>query len=219
MNITELVNWRYSTKKFNPNKKISSENLQQIKDLLRFSPSSTNLQPWHFIITDTENGKSKIIKGMQEFNKFNEEKVLNASHSIVFCVKTDIDKTYMQHLLATENEAGRYPNNEIKERVFWVRNAFADMHRYDLKDFNHWLEKQVFLNIGHFLLGVAVLKIDAVVMEGANLKIIDQEFNLREKGLTSVAVVSLGYRSEEDFNSPEKNPKARFSENEIFTIL
>ena len=45
-NITEAMKWRYSTKDFDTNKKISKEDFQSLKDILRLSPSSTNIQPW-----------------------------------------------------------------------------------------------------------------------------------------------------------------------------
>lgn len=59
MNIINIVKTRYSTKKFDSTKKISKDNLEKIKDLLQFSPSSTNIQPWHFILATTEEGKKK----------------------------------------------------------------------------------------------------------------------------------------------------------------
>ena len=43
---------------------------------------------------------------------------------------------------------------------------------------------------------------------------IDDEFDLRSKGYSAVAVVSFGYRSDEDFNA--KIPKSRLSEEAIF---
>lgn len=59
MDLTNVLKKRYSTKKFDPTKKISSDNLEKIKDLLQLSPSSTNLQPWHFILATTEHGKKE----------------------------------------------------------------------------------------------------------------------------------------------------------------
>ena len=220
MNITEILNWRYSTKEFDSSKKISNEDLQKVKDLLQMSPSSTNIQPWHFIIASTEEGKKRVAKGTQGFFSFNEPKVMNASQVIVFCSRTGADENYMQHLLEVEDKDGRYPNEEIKQMVYGARNIFANMHRYDFKDLQHWLEKQVYLNIGNFLLGVAALGIDALPMEGIDLKALDEEFKLREKGFTAVAAISIGYRNEEaDFNSPSKTPKSRLPQEEIFTIL
>ena len=64
---------------------------------------------------------------------------------VLFCSKTNADEEYMQHLLAQEDKDGRFPNEEIKQMTYGGRNIFADMHRYDFKDFQHWLEKQVYL--------------------------------------------------------------------------
>lgn len=217
MNITETLNWRYSTKEFDPSKKISTEDFEQVENLLQMSPSSTNIQPWHFIIASTDEGKKQVTKGTQGFYQFNEQKVLDASHVIVFCARNDADENYMNHILDQEDKDGRYPNEEIKEMVFGARNLFANMHRYDYKDLQHWLEKQVYLNIGNLLLGVAALGIDALPMEGIDLKMIDEEFDLHKKGFTSTAVVSLGYRKETDFNA--NTPKSRLPKEEIFTKI
>ena len=40
------------------------------------------------------------------------------------------------------------------------------MHRKDLNDDAEWMAKQVYLNVGNFLLGVAALGLDAVPIEG-----------------------------------------------------
>lgn len=219
-NVTDILNWRYSTKEFDTNKKISEADFKKVKTLLQMSPSSTNLQPWHFVIAETEEGKKRVTKGTKGFFQFNEPKVLNASHVVVFCSRTSADEAYMQHLLEVEDKDGRYPNDEIKQMMFGGRNIFADIHKYDLKDQQHWMEKQVYLNIGNFLLGVAALGIDALPMEGVDLKAIDEEFELRDKGFTAVAVVSIGYRNEEaDFNTPSKTPKSRLPQEEIITVL
>ncbi len=217
MNVKEILNFRYSTKEFDPEKKISEEDFDQVKALLQMSPSSTNLQPWHFIIASTDEGKQRIAKGTQGFFSFNASKVLDASHVIVFAARTSADEAYMKHLLEQEDKDGRYPNDEVKQSVYGARNLFANIHRYDLKDFQHWLEKQVYLNMGNLLLGVGALGIDAVPMEGVDVKAIDDEFDLRAKGFTTVGVVSLGYRKDSDFNA--KTPKSRLPQEEIFSLV
>ncbi|MDX8553394.1 oxygen-insensitive NAD(P)H nitroreductase [Tenacibaculum sp. 1B UA] len=219
MNVIKALNWRYSTKDFDPNKKISEKDFVKVKEILRMSPSSTNLQPWHFIIANSDEGKKRMAKGTQGFFIFNEAKILNASHVILFCSRLSADNDYMQHLLDVEDNDGRFPNEEIKQNVNGGRNAFAAIHKYDLKDLQHWMEKQVYLNIGNFLLGVATLGIDACPMEGVDMKALDEEFGLREKGFTAITAVSIGYRTESDFNTTDKTPKSRLSEQETMTIL
>lgn len=219
MNINETLNWRYTTKEYDPTKKISATDMVQVKDLLRMSPSSVNLQPWHFIIADTQEGKERIAKGAQGFFSFNQPKITNASAVVLFCAKTDVDQQYYNLIADTEDKSGRFPNEDIKKGFLGAVRTFADIHKYDLKDVQHWMEKQVYLNVGSFLLGVASLKIDATPMEGIDVKALDEEFGLREKGFTALVAVSIGYRADSDFNATDKTPKSRLPESEIFTTI
>ena len=213
--INEALHWRYSTKIFDASKKISIEDFEQIKDLLQMSPSSTNIQPWHFVIADDDAGKARIAKSTQEAFPFNTPKVLDASHVVVFCTRIHADDEYLQSVLDKEDQDGRYAQPEFKAQMHQGRQSFLDMHRFDNKDEPHWLAKQVYLNMGGALLGAALLGIDTVPMEGVDLQALNTEFDLRSKGYSAVAVVSFGYRSDEDFNA--KIPKSRLSEDVIFT--
>jgi len=217
MNIIESLNRRYSVKEFDATKKISNEDFNKIKDLLRLSASSVNGQPWHFVIANTDEGKKQISKSTQGFYNFNEGKVLGASQVVVFCSKTDMNEDYLLHVLETEDADGRFTEQESKNNQHMGRSMFANIHRYDSKDLQHWMEKQVYLNMGNLLLGVAALGIDAVPMEGFDAKVLDEELGLRKKGYTAIAVVGLGYRSDNDFNA--KLPKSRLKEDEIITII
>lgn len=45
MDIVSVALKRYSTKAFDPSKKLTAEEADKIKTLLQYSPSSTNSQP------------------------------------------------------------------------------------------------------------------------------------------------------------------------------
>lgn len=45
MDILELMQTRYTTKHFNPNRQVSPEDMQTLLEVLRLSPSSVNSQP------------------------------------------------------------------------------------------------------------------------------------------------------------------------------
>ncbi len=217
MNIADIAKFRYATKKFDKNKKIPNELFTQIKELLRFSPSSVNVQPWHFVIANTDSGKMRISNGAKERFSYNVSKIVDASHVILFCAKTQIDTEYMTLLLESEEQHGRYSTPEAKEQTRVGRAMYINMHRFDYKDAQHWMEKQLYLNIGTVLLGAASLGIDAVPMEGFDPKKMNEEFGLLEKGYTAVAIVALGYRDSNDFNAGL--PKSRLPEEKLFTRL
>ncbi|OOB80195.1 MAG: hypothetical protein BEN19_06270 [Epulopiscium sp. Nuni2H_MBin003] len=82
------------------------------------------------------------------------------------------------------------------------------MHKYDYKDFQHWADKQLYLNLGNFLVSTAMLGFDTLTMEGLDFKVIDELFNLRNKGFTSSFAVAVGYHDvQKDFN--KALPKSR----------
>ena len=217
--ITHYIKSRYSTKAFNPNKKISTENIEKIKELLRFSPSSTNAQPWHFIIASTDEAKEKIAKSAEGIYQFNKKAILNASHVIIFCSKTDLEEDFLLRVLNQEDKDGRFSEKpEFKQSMHDGRSMFINMHKDKIKDLKHWIEKQVYINLGAFLLGVSTLDIDALAMEGFDSNVIDKEFSLNEKGYSSSIVIPIGYRdSENDHNF--NRPKSRLPYSEILTEI
>lgn len=217
MNLTEIAKKRYSTKAFDPDRAIPPSEFEQIKALLRYSPSSVNSQPWHFFIADTPEARKRMSKGTQGMFSFNEPKVTDASHVILFCVKTGIEDDYLAHLLEQEDQDGRFADPSGKETTHKGRTGFANLHRNDLNDARHWMEKQVYLNMGTVLLGAGALGIDAVPMEGVDTHALDEEFGLRKKGYTALALVSLGYHANTDFNATL--PKSRLPEEDIITLL
>lgn len=97
------------------------------------------------------------------------------------------------------------------------RTFFADMHRKELKDDDQWMAKQVYLNVGNFLLGVAAMGLDAVPIEGVDFAILDEEFDLKAQGYTSLVVVPVGHHSVEDFNA--SLPKSRLPQSTTITEI
>ncbi len=207
---------RHTVKAYDPNKKISDDNVEKIKELLRFSASSTNSQPWHFILASTDEGKERIAKANESMFPFNNPSILASSHVVIFCSRLTIEEDHLAKVLEQEEADGRFPAKEHKEQMDAGRKMFINIHKQDYKDVQHWMDKQVYLNIGAFLLGVSTLGIDATPMEGIDIKSIDEEFGLREKGYTSLVAVTLGYNdSEKDYNAAL--PKSRLPYDYILT--
>ncbi|MEX6633347.1 oxygen-insensitive NAD(P)H nitroreductase [Hyphococcus lacteus] len=216
--ITYYAKKRHATKTYDPSKRIPDETIEKIKELLRFSPSSTNAQPWHFILASTTEGKERIAKSTERLYPFNRNAIINASHVVVFASRLAIEDDFLNRVLEQEDKDGRFDGDKdtFKPQMHAARSMFVNLHKQDFKDVQHWMDKQVYLNIGQFLLGVATLGIDATPMEGIDIKALDDEFGLREKGFSSLVVVPLGYHDPEtDFNAAL--PKSRLPYEEILT--
>ncbi len=213
MDILNALKTRYSTKEFDNTKKLTEEQISNVEELLQLSPSSTNIQPWHFVVATTEKGKEKIAKSAEGFYSFNKDKILDASVVVVFSSSVELTDEHLQKVLKKEDVDGRYPQQEFKDQTHAGRSIFANMHKFDYRDFIHWAGKQLYLNLGNFLLGVSALGLDALAMEGVDLKVLDEQFGLREKGFASSIVVAIGYAKETDFN--KTLPKSRLSKEDI----
>lgn len=214
--ITEALKWRYTTKVFDRSKKIPAGDFAEIENILQLAPSSTNLQPCHFIISDNEAGKARIAKGAEGFYVFNASKILDASHVIVFCSKAYADDEHLAALLEQEDRDGRFGDPASKTQMDQARRMFINIHRFEQKDEAHWHARQSYLTAGAVLLGAAQLGIDATPIEGVDLAKLDAEFDLRSNGYTAQMVIALGYRLEaEDFNA--RLPKSRFDKKYLIT--
>jgi len=217
MSLADIVTTRRTTKAFDPNHKIPAETFAQLETLLRFAPSSVNSQPWHFVIASTEDGKARIAKAAQGGYAYNEAKIRNASHVVVFCVRQTLDGEHLNAILEQEDRDGRFATPEAKAGQHKARSFYVDLHINELKDARAWAERQLYLAFGTLLLGAATLEIDACPMEGFDAKILDDELGLPAKGLSSVVIASLGYHSSEDFNA--KLPKSRLPAETLITHL
>ncbi|MBN3856849.1 oxygen-insensitive NAD(P)H nitroreductase [Paraburkholderia sp. Ac-20340] len=216
MNLTRFAKARHATKSFDPARKIPAAVIDELKELIRFSPSSVNSQPWHFVVAQSDAARARVAKSMQPGYAYNEAKVTRASHVLVLCVRKDMDEAHLNAVLEQEAADGRFASDEAKTVQQNTRGFYVNLHR-ERDDLSAWMEKQAFLALGTLLIGASTLEIDACPMEGFDAKALDEELGLAERGLTSIVVVGLGYRSADDFNA--KLPKSRLSAEAVFTEL
>lgn len=217
MDVLVTAKTRYATKAYDTEKKIPQQQFEKLLEVLRFSPSSVNIQPWHFLIAETDEAKQRIAKALTGNYIYNSAKVLNSSHTLVFCTRTDISAEYLEQLLQQDELNGRFKDETAKQGQRDTRKGYVEFYRNELKNLSAWMENQTYLALGQLLFAAGLEGIDATPMEGFDRDTINQEFGLAEKGLKASVVVSLGYRSENDFNA--KLPKSRLPDQVVFTRL
>jgi nitroreductase/dihydropteridine reductase len=217
MNIADIATHRYTTKVFDREKTIPAPQIAQLQTLLRFAPSSVNSQPWHFVVAASDEGKSRIARAAHGPYASNEPKILNASHVLVLCARTQLDDAHIQRILEQEEKDGRFDSPEAKAAVQRGRNFYLTLHREKLHDTQHWMEKQVYIALGMLLFGAGALGIDACPIEGFDRAVLDEVLGLKERGLRAVVLAALGYRGDDDFNAAL--PKSRLPEQDTLTLL
>ena len=215
MNIAELVRSRHTCKAYDAQRPLTEEQLQQLQEILRFSPSSVNSQPWHFFLVTSEAGKDKLIPTLTEHNR---EKVRQAALTVVIATQTELDEAHLQALLAQEEQDGRFGGNEeAKKGADGARRYYVGLNSTSPQKQQEWMARQAYISLGFLLMGAATLGLDATPIEGFFPEQLDAAFGLTELGLKSVVVASIGYRSEQDFNA--SLTKSRLPAEQLFTRL
>jgi nitroreductase / dihydropteridine reductase len=196
MSFLEKMKSRYTVKKYNPNETLSSETVQQLKDILRLSPSSINSQPWNFIFVDESSANREKLADASYWNK---DKIVNSNLLIVFQVLKNPEDFEKQIEAYLPEGSINYYKNFVKSRgeVF----------------IKSWMAHQVYLSLGVLLSACAEMGLDSTPMEGIENDQYDEIIG-NEKYETLFAV-TIGTRSEEDSNQPTVTPKNRLDRDKV----
>ena len=126
-------------------------------------------------------------------------------------------KTPPENLLHQDDLHGRFKDDAAKQGQKDSRSGYVNYYRNEKGDVQRWAENQTFIALGQILLAAGIEKIDATPIGGFDESIISEELSLGEQGLIPSVLLTLGYRSDSDFNA--KLPKSRLSKEDIFTQL
>lgn len=215
MNILHSAQKRYATKAFDPSKTLDQTQIDALKSILHLSPSSINLQPWHFIVAISDDAKAKIAKACPDALVYNAEKIKDAAMVVVFCAKTSVSQADVERVIDQEHEDGRFPNEDAKHARKQVLSGYVERLNEDPNRAKAWIDKQTYIALGNVLLAAADMDIDSVPIEGFLPDVVDAEFDLLAKGYHSTVLAAFGYRSDNDFNADL--PKSRLPEETLFT--
>ncbi|ALH96170.1 oxygen-insensitive NAD(P)H nitroreductase [Acinetobacter equi] len=217
MDLLNVSKTRYTTKAYDSSKKIPAEQFERLLEILRNTPSSINIQPWHFFIADHQSAKERIATALVGKYAYNAPKVLDSSHTILFCTQADITTEHLDQLLQQDELTGRFKDETAKQNQKDARTGYVEYYRNEKGDIQRWAENQTFIALGQMLLAAGIEHVDATPIGGFNEQIISEELKLAEQGLIPSVIMTLGYRSENDFNA--KLPKSRLNAKNIFTKL
>lgn len=209
MSTIDYYNWRYATKEFNSEKKITNSDLEIIKESIRLSPSSYGLQLFKVFIIESQKLKDKLRKV-----SFNQSQISDASNLFVFCnytkvLEKDIDlyiqnKSIIQQMPISKNEG---------YGVFLKKNLL----KKETEETSIWTNNQVYIALANLMTTCASLKIDSCPIEGFEASKYNEILNLNEKNMNAAVVCAVGYRSKLDTSQHEK--KVRKSSQDLFEII
>ena len=207
MNIIESLNWRYATKKFDSNRKLSKNQVNTLKNAFNLTASSYGLQPIKLIVISNQEIKNNLLE-----SSLNQQQVIQCSHLLVICVETDIDESYIELYFKRVVDIRKTSPKVLESFKNSIINEFNDMSNASIIN---WSINQAYLALGNLMTVCSVEEIDSCPMEGFLPEKYDEILDLKTKNLKSVLVMPVGYRSVDDQFSSFKKVRKNINDNTI----
>ena len=201
-NKKEIINaflYRHACKVFDEKKIISDDDIAFILETARLSPSSFGFEPWHFVVVQNKELRTKLKEGAWGAT----EKLDTASHFILGLTHksffTKYDSPYIREFMENIQE---FPEDIIQFRS----EAFKNFQKNDF-DLNtertlfDWAVKQCYIPLANMMTASAMIGIDSCPIEGfkqkVTEKILKEELGIDTEKYGISYMVAFGYRVNE----------------------
>lgn len=183
--LSDLMTWRYATKKMDPAKPVSQDKVDAIIEAVRLAPTSSGTQPFElFVITNPE------IRAEIRKVAWDQAQITDGSHLLVFAAWDNYTGERIDEVTELLTEArGDLPL--LKDYYGNLKNNY--LPRDAEVNYAH-AARQAYIALGFALLAAAEQEVDCTPMEGFDPDAVDALLGLRDKGLRSVLLLPLGHR-------------------------
>ena len=204
MSIINKLQWRYATKKFDANKKLSDEKLAIIKEAFNLTALSYGLQTLKLVIVEDKSNREDLVK-----LAYGQRQVADASHLLVLCIQAKIDKDDVIEHFDNIKTIRNTPDSVLESFKSQMQSTIENMPA-DKKVV--WATKQAYIALGNLMTVCAAESIDSCPMEGFIPTELDKALNLDAHGLNSVLLLPVGYRADDDMFSEFKKVRKQLSD-------
>ena len=189
MNLNEaLENWS-SVKKFT-DEEVEQEELQKVFDLTTNAPTAFNLQPYRFIVLDSEEAKEKAVSSAIPINRW----IRYADKIVVLVGDEEIDVNADQVLKQKLEE-----DKIDEEKAENLRKMYSDYKNRDNEFMTGWLTRNTMIPATFFMLACRTQGIGSCPVRGFSQQKLSEKLDLKETE-RPILLLPIGYPREVDRN-------------------
>lgn len=190
MNIIERLQWRYATKKFDENARLSPNKLEVLTKAFNLTATSYGLQPLKLIVVNNKEKQAELLP-----HAFHQRQVVDASYLLVICIERKTRAEEIEEYFDRVKEIRETPEQILAPFRKDLINRFEGLGENEIQE---WARNQAYLALGNLMTVCAVEEIDSCPMEGFKVDEFDKILKLDELGLSSVLLLPVGYRAKDD---------------------
>lgn len=206
MELLNSLKWRYATKKMNGNK-IPQDKLNTILEATKLAPSSYGLTPYQVVVVEDQETKQQLQGAC-----YGQTQLVDSSAVLVFATWDNISEVGVQEYMNTIAEHRGISVDMLDEFKGMVNGTLSYMTDEQKQT---WAQKQTYIGLGFALVAAATEEVDSTPMEGFVPAQVDEVLGLKELGLKSSVILTLGYRDvDNDYLASLK--KVRWNDDKFF---
>lgn len=190
MSLINTLHWRYSTKKFDPTKKIPEDQVTDLLKGINLGPSSYGLQPYELIVIHNKELQHNLVE-----HSFNQQQVADASHVVVIAARKNITKKYIKDYIS---DLAQLRKQSIDDLAGFQQMMLDTVGAWSADKQLLWAKNQSYIALGVMMSLCADMHIDSCPMEGFVSSQYNEILGLGEQGLEATLVIPIGYRSADD---------------------
>ena len=186
----EAMDFRHACKVFDEDKKISDEEIKNILEAGRKSPSSFGMEPWKFLVITNDELKAKLRPAC-----WNQIQITSCSHLVI--VLAAIESVKVESGIPEK----RFKRREMPQEQF---DFYMDLYSNHLKEtlssdknILAWTSKQTYIACANMMNAAAVLGIDSCPIEGFEKEKVEEILDLDISQYQLSLVLPFGYRVNE----------------------
>ncbi|PZD97081.1 nitroreductase family protein [Paenibacillus sambharensis] len=184
---------RRSVKVYDPEVKISREEMTEMLAKASRAPSAINMQPWRFLVIDSAEGKEKLAP----LASFNQTQVMTSSAIIAVFYDAN-NSEYMDEIYNKSVELGYMPLDIKDMQLQQARPYYASLTPSALRDINMLDTGLVSMQL---MLVARSHGYDTNPMAGYDKERIAEVFGLDKERFQPVMLISIGKASKEGYPS------------------
>jgi nitroreductase/dihydropteridine reductase len=184
--LIDLMQWRYATKKMDPSKAVPQEKVDRILEAARLAPTSSGLQPYEIIVVSSQEVRAKIRPVA-----WDQAQIVDGSHLLVFAAWDNYTKERIDMMFDLVNSERGFTSEGWENYRKMLLSTYPN--RAPQVNFEH-AARQAYIGLSAAMIAAAFEEVDSTPMEGFTPDAVDDILGLKARGLSSVALLPLGYR-------------------------
>lgn len=183
--LSDLLSWRYATKKMDPTKPVPQDKVDAIVEAIRMAPTSSGTQPFELFVVTNPDVRAQLTKAAG-----GQAQISDGSHVLVFAAWDNYTAERIDAVVDLTVEA----RGDLPMLHAYYDNLKANYVPRDAEVNYAHAARQAYIALGIALVAAAEQEVDSTPMEGFDPAAVDAILGLTERGLRSVVLLPLGYR-------------------------